>query len=134
MTVAVPSSNRVNQTGRRKSELKFVMIDEYVLASAAYRNLGVYSRALHVQIKRRHNGSNNGSIHMSLQDAARLCNCSEKPMRAAFVELQEKGFIKIVTKGAFSRKSPHATEYELTECSLGKEKPNKDFMQWKAKK
>ncbi len=39
-------------------------------------------------------------------DAANACR--------AFTELRERGFIELVTKGAFSRKSPHASEWRLT--------------------
>jgi hypothetical protein len=32
----------------------------------------------------------------------------------AFTELQERGFIECMTKGAFSRQALHATEWRLT--------------------
>jgi hypothetical protein len=50
----------------------------------------------------------------------------------AFVELQERGFIECLTKGAFSRKVLHATEWRLTfwTCDVSGELPSKAFMRW----
>jgi hypothetical protein len=43
-----------------------------------------------------------------------------------------RGFIELVTKGAFSRKSPHASEWRLTfnTCNVTGELTSKAFMRW----
>jgi hypothetical protein len=43
-------------------------------------------------------------------------------------ELQERGFIDCMTKGAFSRKAPHASEWRLTwwSCDVTGELPSKE--------
>lgn len=123
-------ANNINATGRNKKDGKHVRLREFVLASDAYRELDPYARALLVEFYRRYNGRNNGLIHMSYREAATACNCSQKPMRRAFKELQEKGFIRIAKKGAFSVKCPNATEWILTEHPVGKELATKDFMRW----
>lgn len=49
----------------------------------------------------------------------------------AFDDLQQRGFIECVTKGAFSRKAQHATEWRLTfkpPCNVTGELPSKAFM------
>ena len=50
----------------------------------------------------------------------------------AFAELQDRGFIELVTKGAFSRKAPHASEWRLTfnTCDVTGELASKAFMRW----
>jgi hypothetical protein len=50
----------------------------------------------------------------------------------AFAEFQERQFIELVTKGAFSRKSPHASERRLTlnTCDVTGELASKAFMRW----
>ncbi len=52
-------------------------------------------------------------------------------------ELLDRGFIRQKTKGSFSRKSRHATEYVLTnepiDNGMGATAP-KDFMRWRSQK
>ena len=45
---------------------------------------------------------------------------------------EERGFIELVSRGAFSRKSPHASEWRLTfnTCDVTGELPSKAFMRW----
>jgi hypothetical protein len=52
------------------------------------------------------------------------------------VELQDRGFIVIMKRGAFSLKVRHATEWRLTEfpCDVSKCPATKDFMRWHPKK
>ena len=61
-----------------------------------------------------------------------LFQCWGKAPQRAFAELQERGFIELVTKGAFSRKSPHASEWRLTfnTCDVTGELASKAFMRW----
>jgi hypothetical protein len=49
--------------------------------------------------------------------------------------LQDRGFIVEVTKGAFSRKIRHATEWRLTEfsCDLTDALPTRDYSRWPQK-
>lgn len=124
----------VNNTGRNRKDSRHVRLYEHVLNSDAYRALGVYSRALLVEFYRRYNGGNNSKIHMSYREAAELCNCSQKPIRVAFDELQKTGFISIAKKGAFSVKIRHATEWTLAEYSVGKAPASKEFMRWQDSK
>ena len=47
-------------------------INAYLLRTEAYRHLSVYGGALLVEFIRKHDGTNNGFIGMSLMDRARL--------------------------------------------------------------
>jgi hypothetical protein len=100
--------------------------------SPAYLSLSCPSRALLVEVTRLYNGRNNGQIGFSVRQASERCNIARGTAHRAFAELQERGFIELVTKGAFSRKSPHASEWQLTfnTCDVTGELPNEAFMRW----
>ena len=65
-----------------------------------------------------YNGTNNGRLGLSVRRASERCNIARGTAQRAFVELQDRGFVDCMTKGAFSRKSPHATEWRLTLVDL----------------
>jgi DNA-binding transcriptional MocR family regulator len=102
------------------------------LNSPAYLSLSCPARALLVELTRIYNGRNNGQIGLSVRGASERCNIARGTAQRAFTELQERGFIELVTKGAFSRKSPRASEWRLTfnTCDVTGELPSKAFMRW----
>jgi hypothetical protein len=122
-----------NAQGRSPHGPTYVKLDQWLLKSAAWLSLSVYSRCLYIEIKRRYFGTNNGNISLSHREAQRLLNCSNKPVPAAFRELQEKGFIKARQKGAF-KGVPMATTWILTEVPQDLPErhliPSKEFMSW----
>ena len=77
-------------------------------------------------------GTNNGRLGLSIRRASERCNIARGTAQRAFAELQERGFIDCMTKGAFSRKVLHATEWRLTwwGCNVTGELPSKKFMHW----
>jgi DNA-binding transcriptional MocR family regulator len=90
------------------------------------------ARAILVEIARVHDGMNNGRLGVSVRNLARRCNVAPATVCRALNELQERGFIECVTKGAFSRKTPHASEWRLTwwPCDVTGALPAKTFMSW----
>jgi transposase len=85
-----------------------------------------------IKIARGYNGTNNGRLGLSIRRASERCNIARGTAQRALVELQERGFVDCMTKGAFSRKLPHATEWRLTwwGCDVTGELPSKKFMSW----
>jgi DNA-binding transcriptional MocR family regulator len=81
----------------------------------------------------RYNGFNNGSIGLSVRDAAVALNVGRSTASRAFKELQDRGFIETVRKGHFDRKARHASEWRLTEhpCNVTGSLPSKTFMRWR---
>jgi hypothetical protein len=79
---------------------------------------------------------NNGRLGLSIRRASERCNIARGTAKRAFVELQERGFIDCMTKGAFSRKALHATEWRLTwwGCDVTGELPSKRFLKWSREK
>ncbi len=126
--------------GNTRRDHPHIRMYEWMLKSPAYRSLGVYSRVLYSELKRRYNGVNNGAIVMSFREAMEAVGCSNRPLLAAFDELQHKGFIVAVEKGAFSWKvrengRGRATTWLLTEYKADQPTPSitasKDFMKWR---
>ena len=70
--------------------------------------------AVLLEIARGHDGRNNGRLGLSVRRASQRCNVARGTAQRALVELQDRGFVDCMTKGAFSRKAPHATEWRLT--------------------
>lgn len=61
--------NRPNATGRNPTS-RFVGLRHSLLSSNAYRSLSCAARALLVELVMLHNGENNGSLYLSVRDAA----------------------------------------------------------------
>jgi hypothetical protein len=116
----------------KRIDAPHVRLYGWLLNSPAYLSLSCPARALLVEITRLYNGRNNGQIGLSVRRAAERCNVARGTAQRAFTQLQERGFIELVTKGAFSRKSPHASEWRLTfnSCDVTGDLASKAFMRW----
>ncbi|WP_282608432.1 hypothetical protein [Pelagibius sp. Alg239-R121] len=122
-----------NKKGRSDYQ-SFVRIDRYLINSEAYRSLSPCARALHIEIKHRFNGRNNGEIALSVRGAADRVGVSVPTVCRAFSELESKGFLRATLKGSFNTKLPHATLWALTEEPAGAALATKEFMRWTAPK
>ena len=124
---------RHNRTSRRHREARHVRLYHWLLNSPAYLSLSTAARAVHVEIIRLYNGSNNGCIALSVRTAANRCRIARNTAARAFVELQDRGFIECVTRGAFSMKIRHAAEWRLTHlpCDVSGRLSEKPFMRWR---
>ena len=82
----------------------------------------------------RYMGSNNGRITYAVREAAQTLHIGQATACRALQTLEERGFIEPVTKGAFSLKKKHATEWRLTEyvCDVTGKARSAAFMSWKA--
>jgi hypothetical protein len=126
---------RVDATGRSVGDSQHVRLYRYELESAAYRSLSLGARALLVELRALFNGSNNGSLFMSVREAAKRLNSSKSFAADRFQELHDKGFIRPKTRGAFNVKclvgEGRATIWILTEHPFANALPTKDFMRWR---
>lgn len=99
------SKNKVNQTGRNQTT-RFARLDHALLNSCAYRALSPNARALLVELAMLENGSNNGSLYLSIRDAGdRIGVVDLTAVRKAFDELQELGFIAMTEESHFHVKT-----------------------------
>jgi hypothetical protein len=70
---------------------------------------------MYLEVARLHNGRNNGSLALSVRDGAERCNINKDTAGRALHALEARGLIVCMTKGGFSRKTPHAAEWRLTD-------------------
>lgn len=102
--------------------------------SPAYQSLSPEARALLVEFRALYDGRDN-RVHMSVREMRRRLNgIHQRRAVRARDELLDRGFIRLLTPGTFSRKARHATEYALTNEPLGNELAPKDFMRWSCEK
>jgi hypothetical protein len=124
----MPKRRRMN----KRLDAPHVRLYGWLLNSPAYLSLSCPARAVLVEVTRLYNGRNNGQIGLSVRRASDRCNIARGTAQRAFAELQERGFIDCMTKGAFSRKALHASEWRMTwwGCDVTGELPSKKFMSW----
>ena len=127
------NKNKPNHTGRNPTS-RFARLDHRLLNSPAYRALSVAARALLVELTMLDNGENNGSLYLSIRDAAgRLGMADLSAVRSAFDELQELGFVEMTEAASFHVK---AAEKSRARCwrltwlaSPGRKGPSMAFME-----
>lgn len=111
-----------------------VRLYEWLMQSAAWKDLSTNARALYVLIKQQYKGMNNGRLILSIRQVSEALHVSKTTAAKAFAELGSHGFIEVVIRGSFqNRKDRRATEWRLTEhlCNVSGELPSKLFMKWR---
>ena len=107
------------------------------LESCAFRSLSPVARCVLLELKALYNGSNNGTLFLSAREAGRRVGVGRTNAWEALRELQDKGFLRAVQRGAFSWKTAarrgDATCWLLTEFPPGAEMGTgtKEFMSWR---
>ena len=97
--------NKPNATGRNPTG-RFVRLPHPLLHSPAYRSLSPNARSLLTELTMLHNGTNNGSLYLSVGDAAaRLGVIDPHTAARAFDELEERGFISMTKDAHFKVKA-----------------------------
>jgi DNA-binding transcriptional regulator YhcF (GntR family) len=113
---------------------RHVRICHYMMDSQAWKSLGAIARAIYPHIAKRYAGvgSNNGRIGYSVREASAEFHIGTSTAKRALDELQDRGFIVAMKKGAFSLKQRNSTEWRLTEfhCDVTNKLATKDFMTW----
>ncbi len=120
----------------KRIDAHHVRLYVYMLNSPAYLSLGCPARAVLIEISRVYDGMNNGRLGMSVRALADRCHIARGTVCVALKELVDRRFIECVTKGAFSRKVQHASEWRLTAwpCDVSGASATKAFMSWRPEK
>ncbi|WP_156317919.1 hypothetical protein [Blastomonas sp. AAP25] len=106
-------SSAPNQTGRNKTR-RFALLPHSLLMTNAYRSLNPNDRSLLVELTMMENGSNNGSLYLSVRDAAdRMGIADLKAASRSFDALTELGFIEMTQASWFRVK---AAEHSRARC------------------
>lgn len=111
---------------------RHVMIFHHLMDSQAWKSLGAIPRAVYVDMAKRYHGSNNGRIGYSIRCAVEELHIGNATAKRALDDLQDRGVVAVVKKGAFNVKVRHASEWRLTsfKCDVTGELATKDFMCW----
>ena len=112
-----------------------VRLYRHELDSEAYRSLSPEARALLVEFRALYGGGDN-RVYMSRREMQRRLGVGRMRAEKARDDLADRGFIRLLTKGTFTRKARHASEYALTNepinNGMGATAP-KDYMRWRQK-
>jgi len=114
---------------------RHVRLYHYMLRSPAWQSLTANARCIYLEMAARYGGvgSNNGRIPYACREAKASLNIGQTTAIRAIWELEDRGFIVAVKKGAFSLKKKHATEWRLTEfpCDVTNTLiGSKEYMRW----
>lgn len=120
---------RANAKGRTKGEERFVLLNYTLATSKAFRSLNGTALKYYIELRSRWDGkTNNGKLHLALEDAARLLGMSKSTAHRAQQELVEKGFLK-QTRDANWRLHL-AAEFALTDKGATGALPSHEYRNW----
>jgi hypothetical protein len=124
---------RANRTGRSSGGGRFTAVHEFMQSSAAWQALKPQDRAVYLEVARVYNGSNNGYLIRSVRQLAELANINKDTAGKCLGRLVDLGFVECATPGGFSRKTPHAAEWRLTQykCDRTGAMGTKAFLRWR---
>jgi hypothetical protein len=116
---------------RRTTTERYVRLTYGMMQTKAWQSLDGNARAIYVELAMHYRGNNNGSVGLSVRQAARSIQVSNDTGARAMIALQDRGFIVATSKGRFNRQR-HATEWRLTEfkCDLTGQPASRDFVTW----
>lgn len=86
-----------DKTGRGGGQ--WIELHYGMLHHAAWRDLSGPAVKVWMELRSRFNGGNNGKLILSLREAAELLHLSKSTVQRAFAELEQAGFIVLVTEG-----------------------------------
>lgn len=123
---------------RRDRTAKFVKLEEWMMRSPGWCALSANAKVVYLELKRRFNGANNGTISISTRQAAIVLNKSNDTGARAIQQLLEFGFIAVTADSDFNRKVRVARQFRLTELPDNRpgvvSAPTKDFMKLRSGK
>ena len=123
---------RMLKNGRNRGGGQFVRLDHDLIMSPAWEGLSTQARAVLIQVAKRYNGRNNGTLAASVRDLEAECRINKDTAAKALKQLIDAGFLELAQAGAFTFKKRHAGEYRLTweKCDKTGQKGSRA---WKAK-
>ena len=124
--------NRIDATGRSPTS-RFARMDHAMLNSNAYRALSPNARSLLVELTMLDNGANNGSLYLSVRDAAHRLGVADLTAASrAFDDLATLGFIEMTKDAHFKVKAADTSRARCWRLTWlpgpGRNHPTSDFM------
>ena len=122
---------RTEASGRSAPE-QFMGLPYVLVKSLAWRSLTGSALKVLIELYSRYNGQNNGTLCLSFADAKKKLGIGNATIKRAFVELQNKGFIRLTEPGHwYGRK---AAEWAVTHKSWQGNLPSNDWKNWRPTK
>ena len=98
--------------GKRSESGQYVPLSYAQLKSDAWRSLSGAAVKLWLELHTRYHGSNNGKLHLSMNEAAEILGMGKATVQRAYAELQEKGFLVLEQPGHWYARRAH--DWRLT--------------------
>lgn len=121
--------------GKRAFEGQYVPMPYALLKSAAWRSLSGAAVKVFLELHTRYNGSNNGNVRLSMNEATEALGIGKATAQRAFQELQDRGFIVLQQAGNWYHRQAH--EWRLTTKATanarGHVSPTNDWRNWRPK-
>lgn len=89
---------RTNNKGRNKHE-QWVPLPYAMVRSEAWLSLKPASIKVYIELRSKYYGSNNGELSLSYGNARKRLRMGNSAIATAFLELEERGFIELITEG-----------------------------------
>ncbi len=121
----------IDRKGRSKRGERFVPIPYTMLRSDAWRSLSGAAVKVYVELRSRYNGGNNGDLSLSMDEAKRLLHLGKATVSRAFIELEEKGFIRKTRSGHWYGRL--ATTWAVSDRPHGTHSPTNTWKIWQPK-
>lgn len=119
----------------RDFEGQYTNLPYALLKSEAWRSLSGAAVKVFLELNTRYNGSNNGELHLSMNEAAETLGLGKATVQRALNELQDKGLVALAKPGNWYHRRAH--EWRLTTKSMRSMAGNKaqtdDWKHWRRK-
>ncbi len=127
---------RTKSKGKRSHDGQYVNLHYAMLKSPAWRSLSGNAVRLWFELHTRFNGSNNGKVFLSLNEAAEILGLGKATVQRAYKELQDKGFLALEQEGNWYNRRAH--EWRLTtkpvQTRSGNQIATNDWRHWRPQK
>jgi hypothetical protein len=114
----------------------FIQLFHWMVDLPVWHSLSPRAVVAYLELARRYNGTNNGSLHLSARELAHAWGWSKDAAACAMRELIEKGFIEVTRASGFNMKDRkrQAAEYRLTVffCDRTRQSASKTFTKWRS--
>lgn len=124
----MPLRRKMTASGRSKG--LFIMLRHDMMDSPAWLALSPTARCVWLEVMRRFNGMNNGSIPLSCRDVSRRLGISKDTAVKAFNALMTAGFIRVGKSSSFDLKTKTSRLWILTHESHNGRSPTADWRRW----
>jgi hypothetical protein len=124
------------RNGKRPENGQYVPLPYAQLKSNAWRSLSGAAVKLLLELHTRYNGSNNGKLHLSMNEAAEILGMGKATVQRAYVELQEKGFLVLEHPGNWYSRRAHDWRLTTKPSNVTKSKvtATMEWRNWSAQK